>query len=257
MAIPQRHYTHYSTPIKTRLRGQVQLLKALNRDLDQPGVTTKRQLFRESKIPARSGYRILASTRDRRTLDQETRGRKPKLTDADLRYLELIIQRTGWDGRVLTWSGLATEANLNVSWRTIQREMKTLDYRRCIACKASWVSPNHAARRLEWASYILAKYPEPEDWKNVRFSDESHAGFGPSGSLYVIRKPGERECPDCVQTVKEPRDKDQKKVHMWGVIGYRYKSKLHRYEAPNKNGKMTMNIYKQLLIEECTGWPSD
>ncbi len=46
---------------------------------------------------------------------------------------------------------------------------------------------------------MLERYPNPEDWDHVRFSDEVHFGWGPQGKLRVIRKPGQRYCFDCVQ----------------------------------------------------------
>lgn len=50
------------------------------------------------------------------------------------------------------------------------------------------------------------RYPKPEDWYRVRFSDEVHFGYGPQGKLRIIRKPGEQYCPDFTQ-----EDKNQTK----------------------------------------------
>ena len=131
------------------------------------------------------------------------------------------------------------------------------DWRRCLACRRSWVSPQLAITRVNFARDMLAKYPAPEDWRRVRFSDEVHFGYGPEGRVYVTRRPGERTCPDCVQQVNQPRDKDQKKVHAWGAIGYNFKSPLYRYESGNSNGKMTQEVYITLLEREVLSWPQD
>ena len=91
----------------------------------------------------------------------------------------------------------------------------------------------------------------------MRFSDETHLGFGSEGRIWVIRKPGERSCPDCLHTIRIPKDKDQKRVHAWAVIGYNYKSKLYRYDNGTSNGKMDQKTYISLLQRECLNWPKD
>ncbi len=95
--------------------------------------------------------------------------------------MEEIIDREGIQGHALTWAQLGLEANVKASGDTIKRMMGTLDYRKCIACKKGWVKPEVAERRLEYAQCMLEKYPEPEDWYHVRFSDEVHFGWGPQG----------------------------------------------------------------------------
>ena len=57
--------------------------------------------------------------------------------------------------------------------------------------------------------------------------------------------------------MNQPREKDQKKVHVWGVIGYNFKSPLYRYDCGNSNGKMTQQVYLTLLEREVASWPVD
>ena len=38
-------------------------------------------------------------------------------------------------------------------------------------------------RRSEYARVMLEKYPEKEDWRHIRFSDECHFGWGPLGKM--------------------------------------------------------------------------
>ena len=45
-------------------------------------------------------------------------------------------------------------------------------------------------QREKWAGDMYAKYPKPEDWENIRFSDEVHAGYSPEGHLWIVRKRG-------------------------------------------------------------------
>jgi hypothetical protein len=97
---------------------------------------------------------------------------------------------------------------------------------------------------------MLERYPEPDDWKRVRFSDEVHFGYGPQHRLYIIRKPGERYCPDCIQEHDTPREKDRKRFHCWAAVGWNFKSELTFYEVPgNSNGKMSQRAYIDQILE--------
>jgi hypothetical protein len=97
---------------------------------------------------------------------------------------------------------------------------------------------------------MLERYPKPEDWYTIRFSDEVHWGIGPQGKLYIIRKPGERYCSDCIQE-QDNRDteKDQKRLHSWAAVGWEFKSPLYFYNiASNQNGKMTQDAYINQIL---------
>jgi hypothetical protein len=108
---------------------------------------------------------------------------------------------------------------------------------------------------------MLAKYPDPEDWRRVRFSDEVHFSFGPQGRVYILRRLGERDCPDCIQEVEkktrkrkrkeepeEPEDVDYK-LYAWAAVGYDFKSELVFYDAGNSNGKMIHKVYIEQILE--------
>lgn len=130
-----------------------------------------------------------------------------------------------------------------------------MDYHKCVACQRGWASKDLAERRLAFAEYILKKYPNPEDWQRVRFSDEVHFGLGPQGKLMIIRKKGQRKCHNCIQEETEPREVDKKKLHAWAAVGYNFKSDLAFYEIPtNTNGKMTQNKYIEILEEHVVPW---
>jgi hypothetical protein len=73
-----------------------------------------------------------------------------------------------------------------------------MDYSKCVAYQKGWVSLKTAARRLEWAIFMLKRYPSPNDWKRVRFSDEVYFGYGPQEKLRIIRKPDQRYCQDYI-----------------------------------------------------------
>ena len=77
-------------------------------------------------------------------------------------------------------------------------------------CQRGWQSPKSAANRVEYATVMLQRHPEPEDWDRVRFSDEVHFGWGAQRQLRIIRKPGERYCITCIQHKEKPKAKDEK-----------------------------------------------
>lgn len=174
------------------------------------------------------------------------------MTREDVARCDQILEKAGFNGKSLTWEMLGYEAQCGVSARTLQREMHQLDWWKCIACRKGWVSPKHAERRVNWAKEALFLRPNPEDWDNVRFSDEMHAGFGSQGRIWVIRKPGTRYCAGCIQhTSPEPKDeRDSKRKHVWAAVGYGFKSPLVFYYVPgNSNGKMTLEVYRDQILE--------
>lgn len=103
---------------------------------------------------------------------------------------------------------------------------------------------------MEYVRIMLEKYPEPEDWDRVRWSDEIHFGWGAQRQLRIIRKPGERYCVDCVQHREEPKAKDEKRFHCWAAVGYNFKSEIIFYDVPgNTNGKMSLQVYRDQILE--------
>lgn len=58
-----------------------------------------------------------------------------------------------------------------------------MDYRKCVACKKGWKT---ARDRKAWAAVMKGRYPRPEDWYRVRFSDEVHFGYGPQAKSFEL-----------------------------------------------------------------------
>jgi hypothetical protein len=150
----------------------------------------------------------------------------------------------------LTWEQIGTEVGLDLSGRTIRRALGTMKYHKCIACRKGWVNKATAEKRVEHSRIMLEKYPDVDDWKYVRFSDEVHFGWGPQGKLRIIRKPGMRYCQDCIQEADEPDEKDKKRFHCWATIGWDFKSPIYFYNVPgNTNGKMSLQVYRDQILE--------
>jgi hypothetical protein len=75
--------------------------------------------------------------------------------------------------------------------RTFQRAIiEETEFRRCVACRKSYMDPRNKPRRREFARKTLEERPTKEDFRDIRYSDEVHVGYGPQGRMYVYRKPG-------------------------------------------------------------------
>lgn len=246
---------HHRTPTKAALQGTVSYLRSEGLPI------IKTRIYKHFGINcARTGRNILRAPLEedqptpRRLHNQplviEPRGRKLALGSDQIRRVENILQNTGYEGRQLNWDALVTEAELSITGRTLRSYMHTLDYWRCSSCQRNWIKPELAERYKIRAQNMLAERPEPEDWENVRFSDEVHGGFGPQGKRLVTRKPSEYHCSDCIQYKTPAKTKDEKKVHVWAAVGYNFCSNLVFYKVPgNTNGKMSQEVYIQSILE--------
>ena len=76
--------------------------------------------------------------------------------------------------------------------------MHIIHYRKCLAYKKGWISKKAADHRVKWAHTQLSQHLDLEYWRTIRFSDEMHSGFDSEHILYIIRRPGERYCPDYI-----------------------------------------------------------
>ena len=71
---------------------------------------------------------------------------------------------------------------------------------------------------------MLERYPHPEHWHRIRFSDKVYFGYGTQNKLRIIRKASMRYCQDCIEEVQEPTEKDKKRYHCWAAVGHNFKS---------------------------------
>lgn len=112
---------------------------------------------------------------------EETRGHKSLVSPEKFRDLET----EGIEARVYLYMGeqLGYELWLECSGRTIRKAMGAMEYYKCITCRRGWVSEKKKKKtrkdRLGYATIMLQRYPNPQDWYRVRFSDEVHFGYGP------------------------------------------------------------------------------
>lgn len=118
-----------------------------------------------------------------------------------------------------------------------------------------YMEPDKQQLRKERCQDLLDKYPTKYHWRKIHWTNEYHTEFGPQGQIYIIRKSGQRGHPDCTQDTTEPAERDRKKLHFWGSIGYDHKSELYFYDIPtNINSKITIKKYVEILDEMVLPW---
>jgi len=130
------------------------------------------------------------------------------------------IVRTALASRRTTLRDLTKKLDLGVSHRTIQRRLKEAGIQKRIACTKPHLSPEHMAKRLEWAKE--RENWTVEQWGNVIWSDESaiQIGFDPRQTK-VFRRVGEAQLPACLR----PSFKSKRVTIMvwscfrWGKLG--------------------------------------
>ncbi|KAF1939052.1 hypothetical protein EJ02DRAFT_382546 [Clathrospora elynae] len=241
----------FDTPRKARIKGAADFMN--HKGL--PYFHT--ELFRFNGVSKTRGWAILSQDNelfDRQHHNNEgvskQRGRPSVLSPKDLERCDRFLQDFGWSARSLTWAQLAEELDLDVSGQTLRIHMGSMHYHKCIACSKGWVSGNLASKRKDWAKVMLERYPECSQWRRVRFSDEVHWSVGPEGKVRIIRKPGERYCADCIQhTLNRDDEKANQRQHSWAAVGYDFKSDLNFHTTKSCNGKMSLQVYRDQILE--------
>ena len=246
--------THYDTPKRSKIKGTVEYLKAKGLPCDTEDVIA----FFGGK--STQGYEILKQpdrTRHNNGLN-ETRGRSNKMTGAQVAEGDKVIEEPEleFEGKALSWGGIAETVGADVHWETAKRTFeKGLDLHKRLAAFKQHLPNDVCRNRVEHAHYHLHLRPEPDDWKDVRFSDEVHEAYGPEGRKRIIRAPGTRYRPDNIQRADVPAESDRPRKHAWACIGWNFKTSLYFYKIPsNTNGKMTNKMYVQILNDCVLPW---
>lgn len=241
----------FDTPKKARLKGAADYL-------DYLGVPyLHSDLFKYHGVSKHQGWEILKTdnelfdrTHHNNPVVPEKRGRPPVLSAKDFERVDRFLQDLGWTARVMSWQEIVEDLDLNCNGQTLRDHMGSMDYHKCIACCKGWISGKLAPKRKAWAEVMLERYPDRENWRRVRFSDEVHWTVGPEGKCRIIRKPGERLCSDCVQhTLDREEEKQNERQHSWAAVGYDFKSSLNFYTTESRNGKMSLQVYRDQILE--------
>jgi hypothetical protein len=128
---------------------------------------------------------------------RQPRGREREFPEAELDGIENVPETGGIEYRAADWIQISIEADIDgVSERTIRRRMQERGYHYCMACqKILFTWKTFYAQQEFYSSFIQYTI---DQWKRIRFSDESHFGLGPKRKLQIIRRVGERNRCDCI-----------------------------------------------------------
>lgn len=156
-------------------------------------------------------HRIFKRWKEDATLENKPRsGRPPKLTEAEKRYIVLLVKRN----RSITYSALIGAMGGRISRSTIRRCLRGYWQRKWKSIKRIPLSKETAKKRLYFARYWLQKV---EELMEIIFSDEtSIANQGNKTPQWIFRDPYERFNKDLVNLtcyVKAPLS-----IMAWGAI---------------------------------------
>jgi DDE superfamily endonuclease len=207
---------------------------------------------------------------------QDPRGRLPALTRSDTAAIEgyLSDENVPLDDRGAPWLDIAEEAGVELPETTHfkppgKREVTTQTVQR--ACKKDAgiidavcheekkLPPKQADSRVDFSEEQLQERPHSIDWEDVYFCDEFHFGVGPQTTKRVKRKRGRayRDKPMNTQRKEMPSKEVKKKVReenhlkmisVFVIVGKNYRRAI-AYTVPNKVGKMTAEVYVEILKE--------
>jgi hypothetical protein len=92
---------HYDTPTRSRVISETHMLKTYKVYSPNGTRCTQKKLFQELNVLSTSARSISKSQRPRRHSDEpETRGRRHKLRQSDLRCTETLPFQEGYDARI-------------------------------------------------------------------------------------------------------------------------------------------------------------
>ena len=172
---------NFHTPTRTRVRAYDAA------GLSQTQIKRKMLETHNVTISQPTISRLLASNQSRRTI---TRLGRPRLiSNRTARYLARLATR-GWGSRRMIYKQIAQSIGLDVSVKTVQRALKKLGYRRCVACSRPFITSAQAKKRVAFA--IKHLYWTINNWARVIWSDEASFETGKRGRVFITRRAEER-----------------------------------------------------------------
>lgn len=245
------------TPKKQRIAGGAQALEAKGIPYTQKFLE---DTFEASNKQVRNA---LSSSTERTKKRSQLKARNhEKLSERDVDRVCQFLDENEEMAKDLTWAELVDQFGFPIHWVTMRNRLHKRGYFIFRSVSFEWIDEELAKYRVRWCEIMLQRYPNKEDWYHIRWSDETHFGWGPEGPKTILRKRGHgtRYKPTFIQRLEANDDTQEekiaKRVHFWGAIGYNFKSNLIEYKIPlNNNGKMTMEAYKnQILDVEVLNW---
>ena len=252
------------TPKKARIQGALQLARVIQerhsiRIFDRD-IAAILDTSRASVAKIRSCPDASARTLHNR-VDVDPRGRPSILGDRECQTLTDNYRDHGIAARAMTWDAQAADAGIEACSRTVRKAMARRGYHKYRARRKRYMKAADCAARVRYAERMLDIF-ELSDWRQVRFSDETHFGWNlstnKSSGPWISRLEGHGTDPDCVWE-DPPRDNNnddrpqEPRVHCWAAVGYDFKSPLVRYDSGNSNGKLTQAAYLDQILRPVVG----
>lgn len=281
----KRHYTPPPTlysdsrVLETPQRASIIFARALEQELSvpiPPAILTKL-----TGASARSQSRIAASKEVRRLQNRpdngpDPRSRLPALTRSDTAAIEgyLSDENIPLDDRGAPWLDIAEAAGVElpetihfkppgrreVTTQTVQRACKKdAGIINAVCHEEKKLPPKQADARVDFSEEQLEERPHSIDWEDVYFCDEFHFGVGPQTTKRVKRKRGRayrdkpmnthrKEMPTKEVKKKAREENHLKMISVFVIVGKNYRRAI-TYTVPNKVGKMTGEVYVEILKE--------
>lgn len=207
--------------------------RSVFRTLWHNGIREPGHLAETTGIPVSTVYRYVDKMKKTGKLEPLPRSGRPRvLSPKKRRQLGRFVARNPQESA----SELATKLNannpdLNVTTRTVQRELVKLGWKVGVPKKVPFLTPKHRENRVEWATKHLR-----QNWRHVVFSDE--ATFQLHSNTIPMRYKVGSERP------QRPMPKHSFKVHVWGAFSAKGPVGFHVF-----TGIMDGELYRKIITE--------
>ena len=202
------------TPKKNRIIGAKQLADSLKIDCTQKQLG---EIFEAT--PKQVSYAIKSETERTKKRSKLKALNHQKLTERDVDKVCQYIDENEELVKELDWESLLNQFGFEIHWKTFKGRLQERGYFIFKSVSFKWIDSELAEYRVRWCELMIKKYPNKEDWYHIRWSDETHFGWGPEGSKGVLRKRGRgnRYKPVNIQRLETQTDTkeeaNQKRVH--------------------------------------------
>jgi transposase len=198
---------------------------------------TQARIAKHYKVDKKTVMEILKRHRKTGTVDDLRRsGRKRKLSE--LEEKKIVKQAKKWKSAPQITKNLSKKVNV----RTVQRVIQNSGLKWLRVIKVDELTEAQEATRLTYA-----KEMKGYNWKQVIFSDEKSFWLG-SVPTHAWQEPGNRKKVE-VKT-------HTKKIHVWGAMGYYFKTKLYFFEK-NLTAALYQTIIKDRLQQKNITYSDD
>jgi transposase len=192
------------------------------------------------QIDRHTVQRILFKDNNKRRSGKNRTGRPKKLSQEYTLEIIRILLQEGYNGQKEQYKVIIRRFNLELSIDTLRRAFLDLGYQKCVACPKPFINETTRRKRLDFAIQYLRF-----DWNPVVFSDELTFHTGKQRKDLILRRKGERYCPDCIQ----PRFRSgRSSFSVWAAIGWNFKSRLIFLEGHGPRGGCNREDYVNQVL---------